>query len=215
MAERIARETYELWRVWRTLSPGSGGGSAAAAGAGQAPQTGAAAAGLHREAAAEASFADGAAPHGAAAAHATVEAAEDEGRQPARVEVLCAKRGGPAQWVVPDSPAAAAAMWDTIDTAVHEKVASGSRRVASGTPRPDARGGAPPAREPPAQQRVWGAAEMNTRGARRFVERRMKLVGYFAEEFASTFGGEKERYIADLHGVLKEVPASAGPGVAA
>mmetsp|Transcript_44887 Transcript_44887/g.102113 ORF Transcript_44887/g.102113 Transcript_44887/m.102113 type:complete len:316 (+) Transcript_44887:1-948(+) len=155
--------------------------------------------------------------------------------------MLFAQRGGPAQWVAPDSPAAAAAEWDD------EQVAAGSRRVANGTPLSDARGSAQPAQEPlpqppsgvesaAAARVAWeasGAAaeeaaqpgggvpggdfvrtetmlgreeKIEQRKAQRFVERRMKLVGYLAEEIANTFGGEKERYIADMHGVLKEVP---------
>ncbi|CAK0813931.1 unnamed protein product, partial [Prorocentrum cordatum] len=64
------------------------------------------------------------------------------GGRPAQVEMLFAQRGGPAQWVAPDSPAAAAAEWDD------EQVAAGSRRVANGTPLSDARGSAQPAQEP-------------------------------------------------------------------
>jgi len=38
----------------------------------------------------------------------------------------------------------------------------------------------------------------------RFMERRMKLVGYLAEEVADTMGANKDRYLADMRHVLQE-----------
>jgi len=40
---------------------------------------------------------------------------------------------------------------------------------------------------------------------KRFMERRMKLVGYLAEEVAGVYGGVKDRYIADMHNILQGV----------
>jgi len=39
---------------------------------------------------------------------------------------------------------------------------------------------------------------------RRFVERRMKLVGYLAEEVAGTFGGFKDSYVSDMRNILQD-----------
>lgn len=51
-----------------------------------------------------------------------------------------------------------------------------------------------------------GAEEIMDRRQQRFLDRRMKLAGYIAEEVAEIYGGEKNRYIADMQRLLQEAP---------
>lgn len=48
--------------------------------------------------------------------------------------------------------------------------------------------------------------EKMERRQKRFENRRMKLMGYLAEEVAGIYGGHRDRYIADMHKMLQNVP---------